>query len=258
MTQNVIYTQTEKGRSELAASPGKLGPQLKTLLGMMDGKTSVEELQRKLEKVPADRLQAALEKLAADGYIEAARPAGKADELEFSNFMKRPVKEPTVQQKREAEQQTIAGMRSLKTAGYFVNILNRPGKRIEPRAGDKHCVLILDGDQANSLVLARTLLLGKFDVRSAARKDDIVAELNRQPPPDAIVMDVVLPELVGLELLGQLREHPNFKSVPIIIVTAQAQHDDIVAALVYGATGYMTKPCKPEILLESVKVVLGI
>jgi len=258
MAQSVIYSQTDKGRGELAASPGKLGPQWKTLLGMVDGKTSVEDLQRKLDKVPPDKLRAALDKLAADGYIEAARSAGKAEELDFSSFMKQPVREPTVQQKREAEQQTIAGMRSLKSAGYFVNILNRPGKRIEPRAGDKHCVLILDGDQAHALVLARTLLLAKFDVRSAARKDDIVAELDRQPPPDVIVMDVVLPELVGLELLGKLREHPTFKSVPIIIVTAQAQHDDIVAALVYGATGYMTKPCKPELLLESVRVVLGI
>lgn len=257
MAQNVLYTWTAKGRDELAASPGKLGPNLKTLLGMFDGRSTVEDLQRKLDKVPPDKLQAALEKLASDGYIEARESAEPAADIDFATFMKRPVKEPSVQEKRQAEQATVSGMRTLKKAGYFVNILSRPGKRMAPRSGDKYSVLILDGDQANSLVVARTLLLAKFDARSAARHDDIMAELNK-PPPDAIVMDVVLPELVGLELLAKLREHPNFKAVPVIIVTAQAEHDDVVAALVYGASGYMTKPVKPEALLDSVKTVLGL
>jgi DNA-binding response OmpR family regulator len=46
--------------------------------------------------------------------------------------------------------------------------------------------------------------------------------------------------------------------VPVIVVTAQAQHDDVVAALVYGANGFMTKPVKNEALLDSVRSVLGI
>lgn len=254
----MIYCQTDKGRAELASTAGKLGPQLKTLLGMVDGKTSVEELQRKLARVPLERLQAALERLAAEGYIRAEPAEEAARDLDFSSFLQQPVKEPTVQQKRQAEAQTIAGMRALRSAGYFVTIVNRPGRRIAPRAGAKHCVLILDSDQGHALVLARALLLAGFDARSAVRKDEILAELDRQPPPDLIVMDVVLPELVGLELLGKLREHPVYKSVPILVVTAQAGHDDIVAALVYGASGYMTKPCKPETLVECVEALLGI
>ena len=255
-TQNVVYTQTAKGRDEFAANPGKLGPNLKALLGMLDGKASVEDLQRKLEKVEPDKLRAALDKLVAEGYIETPQSAKPVADIDFATFMNQPIKEPSIQQKRDAEQITISGMRNLRKAGYFVNILSRPGTRIAPRSGDKYSVLILDGDPANALVVARALLLGKFDVRSASRHDDIMAELNK-PPPDAIVMDVLLPELAGLELLAKLREHPNFKPVPVVIVTAQAEHDDVVAALVYGANGYMTKPVKPEALLEAVKSVLG-
>jgi len=44
-----VYTQTAKGREELAARPGHLGPNLKVLLGMFDGKTTVEDLLRKLK-----------------------------------------------------------------------------------------------------------------------------------------------------------------------------------------------------------------
>lgn len=257
MAPNLIYTQTDQGRAELAASPGKLNPSLRTLLGMIDGKITVEDLQRKLSRVDPDKLRLALEKLATEGYIALGQRAQPAGDLDFTSFMSQPVKEPTIQQQKEAEQQTLSGMPSLKSAGYFVNILSRPVTRIPPRSGEKYGVLILDGDQANALVLARTLLLAKFDVRSAARRDQIMEELNK-PPPDVIVMDVVLPELVGLELLAKLREHATFKNVPIIIVTAQAEHDDVVAALVYGASGYMTKPVRPEALLESIKTVLGL
>jgi two-component system, sensor histidine kinase and response regulator len=257
MTQNLLYTQTAKGRAEIAATPGKLPSSFKTLLGMIGDKSTFAEVKGKLPQVPEDKLHAALEKLAAEGYIEASEPAKPADEMGFAAFMNQPVKEPTVQERQQAEQQTVSGMRTLRSAGYFVNILSRPGKRIVPRTGDKYSVLILDGDQANSLLLARALMLAKFDVRSAARPDQIMTELDK-PPPDVIIMDVVLPELVGLALLAKMREHPNFKRVPIIIVTAQVEQDDVVAALVYGASGYMSKPVQPEALLESLRTVLGL
>jgi DNA-binding response OmpR family regulator len=71
-------------------------------------------------------------------------------------------------------------------------------------------------------------------------------------------MDVALPDVIGLELLGRLRAHPVYKEVPTIVMTAKVEHEDVVAALAYGASGYLTKPFKPETLLESVKAVLGL
>jgi CheY-like chemotaxis protein len=256
MAEKVVYQQTARGRQELSAAPGKLGPNLKALLGMFDGRSTVEDLQKKLDKVPLDRLLAALDTLLKEGYLEAPAGESAADDLDFAAFMDLPVKTPTDEQKRDAEQATLTSMRTLKKAGYFVNIISRPGERFPPRSGDQYQILILDGDQANTLVLARTLMLAKFNVRSAAREDEILAELNK-PAPDLILMDVDLPGMIGIELLAKLREHPAYKSVPVVVVTYQANHDDVVAALVYGANGYMTKPVKPETLLDSVQSVLG-
>ncbi len=163
-----------------------------------------------------------------------------------------------MQQKRQAEA-TLAGIKASKKAGYHVSIINRPAKPIAPHGGgSKHTVLVIDGDDANALVMARGLLLEKFDTRSAGKSEEIVAALNKQPPPDVIAMDVVLPDVIGLELLGRLREHPTYKTVPIIVMTAKVEHDDDVAALAYGASGYMTKPFAPEALVENVKAVLGL
>ena len=153
----------------------------------------------------------------------------------------------------------MAGMRTSKKAGYHVNIINRAAKRVAPNAGgDKHTILLIDADDANALVMARALLLAKFDTRAAGKRDEIIGELNKKPAADAIAMDVALPDVGGLELLGRLRDHPTYKTVPIIVMTATTERDDVVAALAYGASGYMSKPFKPEALLDSVRAVLGL
>lgn len=256
------YNQTAKGKAEFAAMPGKVSTGLKTLLGMVGDKATIADLKTKLPQVPVVKLTAALDKLIADGYLQrASSPASAAaadNDLDFTRFINRPVKEPSLQQKRNAEA-TLAGYRpSRKKAGFYVDIVNRPDTRILPSAGDMYTVLIIDGDEANALVMARALLLAKFDTRSATKGEEIIAELNKKPPPDVIAMDVALPDVIGLELLGRIREHPTFMSVPIIVMAANVKHDDVVAALAYGASGYMTKPFKPEALLENVKAALGI
>lgn len=259
MAEEISYVRTPAGMAEAAAKPGKLPTGLKTLLGLIEHST-VTQLRGKLPNVTLDKLQAALDQLFVEGYIDfaAAAPAVVEPASDFAQFINRPVKDPTIQQLRQAEA-TLSGIRPTKKAGYFVHIINRSAKRIAAHAGgDKYSVLIIDADQANALVVARTLLLAKFDARSAATQDEIVGQLNKRPPADVIAMDTNLPDVGGLELLGRLREHPTYKSVPIIVMTAKIEHDDVVAALAYGASGYMTKPFKPEALLESVNSVLGL
>ena len=260
MANEIAYAKTAAGKAEIAATPGKLPVGLKTLLGLVDNST-VAQLQGKLPQVPVDKLNAALDRLFVDGYIEIAVAAAlvAADaKLDFANFINRPVKEPTIQKIKEAEA-TLSGIRASKKAGFYVHIINRSAKRVAPHGGgDKHTVLVIDADQGNALVVTRALLLAKFETRAAARQDEIVEQLNKQPPADVIAMDMVLPDTIGLELLGRLRQHPVYKSVPIIVMTANVEHDDVVAALAYGASGYMTKPFKPEALVDSVNAILGL
>jgi len=264
MANGIAYVKTAKGTAEVADTPGKLPPGLKTLLGLVDHST-VAQLRAKLPQVAPDKLDAALDRLFSDGYIEiasaaaAAAPAKPDAPLDFANFINRPVKVPTIQQIQQAET-TLSGLTASKRrAGYYVHIINRSAKRVASLAGgDKYTVLVIDADQANALVVTRALLLAKFEIRAAARQEEIVEQLNKQPPADVIAMDMVLPDTIGLELLGRLREHPVYKSVPIIVMTAKTEHDDVVAALAYGASGYMTKPFKPEALVDSVQAVLGL
>ncbi len=258
------YSQTAKGKGEFAAKPGTLSTGLKTLLGMFGDKATIADIKLKLPHVPADKITAAIDRLVSDGYLQrsvVAAPAPNAggdNDLDFTRFINRPVKEPTLSQKRNAEA-TMAGVRPSKKAGYHVSIINRPTKRILPNAGgDQYTVLLIDADDGNALVMARALLLAKFDTRAAGKRDEIIGELNKKPPADVIAMDIALPDVGGLELLGRLREHPTYKTAPILVMTATNERDDVVGAMAYGASGYMSKPFKPEALLESVRAVLGL
>jgi CheY-like chemotaxis protein len=264
MAIGIAYVKTAKGKEEAETKPGKLSGGLKALLGLIN-KSSMSDLQARLPQVPADKLNQALDKLFSEGYIEIAAavptliPSGKEEELDFTRFINRKVKEPTIQQMRKAEA-TLSGIRTSKKAGFHVNIINRPEKAIPPHAGgDSYTVLVIDADDANSLVVTRALLLAKFETRSASKKDEIVAQLNKQPAADVIALDIgASTEVIGLELLGRLRQHPTYKAVPIIIMTEKVEHSQLVAALAYGASGYMSKPVKPEALVDGVKAVLGL
>jgi CheY-like chemotaxis protein len=254
------FSQTAKGKAEIAAKPGKLSTGLKTLLGLVGDNATLADVKLKLPQVPAEKITAALNALVNDGYLQRAAPAvvPADNDLDFTRFINRPVKEPTLQQKKQAEG-TIAGLRGPGKAGYHVTIINRAAKRVPPRAGgDQHTVLIIDADEANALVVARALLLAKFNTRAASKRDEIIGELNKKPAPDAVAMDVALPEVGGLELLGRMREHPSYKTIPIIVMTGKIDQEDVVAALAYGASGYMTKPLKPEAVVEGIRAVLGL
>ena len=252
------YKLTERARIETAREDGKLRPSLRKLLTTVGDGATFEEVWSSVPQLDEAKLREVLTKLVSGGLLEAVYSNVTESDLDITRYFNRPVVEPTIYQRQQAEQATLMGMRDLKQAGYYVHILNRSAQRAVPHSGGKYNVLIVDGDERNTLVVARALLLAGIDTRAARRRDEIVAELARQPPVDAIAMDVVLPDVIGLELLGRLRQHPFFKTVPVIVMTARAQHEDVVAALAYGANGYMTKPFKPEALLESVKSVLGL
>lgn len=257
MTDKISYCTTPKGTAEVAAKPGSLKPGLKGLLAAVGSQATADTLKAKFPR--AGDISAALNQLAADGYIEplratAGKPKANTDDL--ANFFNERPKEPTLQQLKQAEG-TLSGARRLK-AGYQISILNRPGKPLAPRSGgNKHVVLLIDGHQAEALAAARSLMQGGFDVRGAGNKAEIVVALGKTPP-DLIIMDVDLPDAVGLDVLGKLHEHPQFKNTPIVVVTARAERDDIVAALAYGASGYLNKPVKPDILLRHAKDALGL
>ncbi|MDI6752632.1 MAG: response regulator [bacterium] len=75
--------------------------------------------------------------------------------------------------------------------------------------------------------------------------------------PDLVVLDISLPEMDGYQVCRVLKNDPQYSDIPIIMLTARAQRSDEFRGKETGANEYMTKPYSPEMLIESVKKILG-
>lgn len=75
--------------------------------------------------------------------------------------------------------------------------------------------------------------------------------------PDLILLDVMMPVMDGYEVLRQLKEDENLKSIPVVMLTARAQERDVVKGIDSGVEDYITKPFHPAELLARVKRILG-
>ena len=70
-----------------------------------------------------------------------------------------------------------------------------------------------------------------------------------QSLPDAVVLDMMMPVMDGLQVLRRLRTEPSTSGIPIVMLTARKQERDIVGALELGANDYLVKPFMPEELV---------
>ena len=106
----------------------------------------------------------------------------------------------------------------------------------------------------------RTLL--GFHLRNAgytyleAEDGRVALELIRKEDIDLVILDLMLPEIGGLDILKYIRYESQKKKLPVIIASALTEDVDIVTALELGADDYITKPFSPRVLIAKVKSVL--
>lgn len=74
--------------------------------------------------------------------------------------------------------------------------------------------------------------------------------------PSLVLLDLVMPELTGLEVLAKLRETAEFSSLPVIMITARTQDDDIERGFKLGATDYVIKPFNLKDLMTKAAAIL--
>jgi diguanylate cyclase (GGDEF)-like protein/PAS domain S-box-containing protein len=102
-------------------------------------------------------------------------------------------------------------------------------------------LLIVDDNEMNRDMLARRLARKGYVIGLAENAKGLL-ERVKQDAVDLVLLDIEMPEVSGLDVLKTLREHYSAAELPIIMVTAKAQSDDIVTALDLGANDYLTKP----------------
>ena len=99
--------------------------------------------------------------------------------------------------------------------------------------------------------------LERESMETLLAKDRIEAiEIAQEKEPDLIVLDIMLPKLDGFAVFKELRQDSRTRDIPVIMLTAKAQLDDVVTGLEMGADDYLTKPFSPRELVLRVKSLL--
>ena len=158
----------------------------------------------------------------------------------------------------DAKQEATAGASTLQRQGYYVRIARHAPKTRKLTQGEVLSAIVIEDDLHLASFLKQYLAFERYDVRIASNREEIIRELRRAPPPDLVLLDVMLPDADGFHILLKMREHPVLKKVPIIMLTAKATRDAVLTGLAGGADGYITKPCDPETLVKALNAVLGL
>jgi two-component system, OmpR family, alkaline phosphatase synthesis response regulator PhoP len=122
----------------------------------------------------------------------------------------------------------------------------------DTRAESPVAFVVEDDDHIAHLL---KFMLERSGYRVAHAGDGRAAQeyIKSQPAPDIALLDVMLPFMDGLQLVGVVRKQPGWETVPVIMLTSKTQERDIVRALDAGANDYIHKPFQPEELLARLR-----
>jgi two-component system alkaline phosphatase synthesis response regulator PhoP len=116
-------------------------------------------------------------------------------------------------------------------------------------------ILLVDDDQDILEFLGYNLKKEGFDVNTASNGKEAI-EIAKKVKPDLIILDVMMPEMDGMETCHQMRNMPTLKDTLIIFLTARGEDYSQIAGFDAGADDYITKPIKPRVLISKVRAIL--
>lgn len=253
-----ILELTKKGERELREPGTALEPAQLEALILVDGFSTVDQAVKRAQGIAPTALRARLTELVAKGLISVRRRDAD-DILDPGDFF---TLKTTAADTAEAGEQTRAEAEAntefLRRNGYCVNVARRPAVKRELAAGRKPMVLVIDDDPDICKLLQVFLKMENIDTRTAANREEIVAEFRKSPLPDMVLLDVHLTDVNGFDVLAKMRQHPMLKTLPVIMLTAEATREAVLKGILGGADGYITKPFEIHPLIRAVKTVLGL
>ena len=120
----------------------------------------------------------------------------------------------------------------------------------------KITIMVVD-DIPDQVEIVRLMLEKKeFNVKCVYNGPQLFAGLEEQKP-DLIILDIMMPQMDGLEVLTRLKGNPATASIPVILLTVKVMSDAVLEGYKMGADYYITKPFTSTQVLEGINLILG-
>ena len=244
-----IYTLTSKGENELRGSGTMLSPTHIELLVRIDGRLTIGQLRASMSAISAHVFDSTLQDLIDLRMLVKAETDLFAEQFQIHL-------DKSVLSLAEAE--ADSGTSSLTRAGYYVGIARKRGPARVLKPGEVLSAVVVEDELILAKFIQSYLSFEGFQVRLATKRAEIVAEFNNPITPDLILLDVMLPDADGFDVLLRIRRHPVLKNVPVIMLTGKATREAVIQGLASGADGYITKPFQADALTSAIRTVLGL
>jgi len=253
----LVYYLTAAGKDALWGKGGTVLPvEYRRLLALMEFEGHIDVIRGRLRRFPDRLIEEWLKELEELKMIEPRQAPGKIADITFSG-PREPALPPLADEdsKRLARTAVIAGATLLRSGSFLAvdRIANLPPLGKTPA----QTVVLLVEDDPDQLALAELrLTMAGYKVRSVDRAKALSRFLREQPRPDLLLLDVMLPDGDGFDILARLRARPEFAMLPIVLLTVKAELAHIHKGLALGADGYITKPYSKNQLAEVIGRVL--
>ena len=246
------YRLTAAGRSAWESEDMAVPEDYRRILWLMDFHGQDGVVGELLRRYPRNVLNEWLAEMEDLGLIEPSIE-GQGDESAFSTReADRTLGLDQARMRRDGETASVA----LARTGAYISA-DRLSRRPAPRKPPADTVVLIVEDDPDQLALAdlRVSMAG-YKVRVAKSVNEFLHSMLDEGPPDLLLLDVVLPDGNGFDLLAKMRRHAVLGSLPIVMLTAENKAEDIGKGLLLGADGYITKPYTKNILADVIRRVL--
>lgn len=253
-----VYTLTEVGEKLRLKSKATLDEHFVRILSVIEGDTHIDVIRGWLRHYTDAQLKDWLKKLEIAGALKR-RPAGFVPALNFPDAGRKDrdyeaALTDTDQLRIGAG--TLVGEAQLKAQGAYLSEERLKNRAPLAKPASEISVLVVEDDPEQAELASRRLGLAGYRVRVADSQRSFLAALRDHGVPDAFCLDVELPDGDGFDLLAYIRSHPRLALVPVIMVTAQSEPEQIRRGLVLGADGYVPKPYAKSVLTDTLRRLL--
>ena len=152
----------------------------------------------------------------------------------------------------------MIGESSLRDKGYFTRIVTAEGMPVRRLMNPQNVrVLIVEDDENVGQLMEYVLHKNGLTTLRARNRKEIAQGLGGKPYPSLVLLDVMLEDINGFDVLNRIRQHPQLQHIPVLMVTSLGERKDVIRGLTLGANGYITKPVPPSALMQAVETVVA-
>ena len=245
-----IYRLTQAGRKAWEQEDTAVPADYRRILWVMDVHGGGAENLARL--YPAEMLMEWLSELEEIGLIEAI----PQDQTLQGGFRAQgPDRTLALDRAKLSEAGQAAGAALARSGAFLAE--DRLRRRPLPIKPPEETVVLIVEDDPDQLALADLRLsMAGYRVRVASSVNGFLQAMLDEGAPDLLLLDVMLPDGDGFEVLAKMRRHQALGSLPIVMLTARSDPADIGRGLVLGADGYITKPYTKNLLADVIRKVL--